>query len=512
LFPALLLAGVSAAALSVAGPARAQSACGDPMIAGDQVAATFTLSAAERATVGQFYQARRFKDPNSSCVWSDDRLAALRAVLSHAGDQGLEPRRYHPQALAGDASPARDFAATAMALRYAHDLVRGEVDEAAIADDIDVARPVSDLPTQLSDALDNKRLDAWLASLEPRDPQYAALVKALAAYRQIAAQGNEPPPVPEGPSLHVGASDARVEALKARLRATGDLVGGDDSPTFDDTVKAAVIAFQRRHGLLPQGLVGRETLHALNMSARDEVRTIEANLERRRYFGHVMMPTRIEVNTAGATATLFRDGNEALGMRAVVGDPKHPSPMLTSERVTEIVLDPPWVIPPSIIKKEMRPKEARDPGYFAAHDIHWSGKELVQSPGPKNALGRIKFEFLNKFSVYLHDTPAHALFAKYDRADSHGCIRLEKPLDLALAILPQDGTWSRQRLEEAVSRDSTTHVPVANGPQIVLTYWTAFTDSSGKLQFRDDLYGRDRALLAAMPASGADQPIASLTD
>jgi murein L,D-transpeptidase YcbB/YkuD len=444
--------------------------------------------------VSQFYQARHLKDPNSGCVWADDQLKALQDVLAHAGDQGLESRRYHPQALSGETSPARDLAATAMALRYAHDMVMGEVDEGTIADDIDVPRPASDLPTQLSDALDGKRLDGWLTGLQPSDPQYAALVKALATYRQAAANTNEPPRVPEGPALHL------------------DLVGGDDSPKFDGSVKAAVIAFQERNGLLPQGLVGRETLRALNVSPRDEVRTIEANLERRRFFGHVLTPNRIEVNTAGATATLFRDGREALSMRAVVGAPKHPSPMLTSERVQEIVLDPPWVIPSSIIHKEMLPKEARDPGYFEAHDIHRSGKQLVQSPGPKNALGLIKFEFQNKFSVYLHDTPAHALFAKYDRADSHGCIRLEKPLDMAMAILPQDGEWSRQRLEETMARDSTVHVPVTNGPQVVLTYWTAFADASGKVQFRDDIYGRDRELLAAMPAESADQPIALLSE
>jgi murein L,D-transpeptidase YcbB/YkuD len=512
LFSALLLAGVAAAALSFPGPARAQSTCGDPMTAADRVAATFTLTAAERDALSQFYQARRFKDPNSGCAWTDDQLKALRQVLSHAGDQGLEPRRYHAAALSGAASAARDLAATAMALRYAHDMVMGEVDEATIADDIDVPRPASDLPTQLSEALDGKRIEPWLASLQPSDPQYAALVKALAAYRLTAAKGDEPPPVPEGPALHVGETDARVVALKARLRATGDLVGDDDSPKFDGAVKAAAIAFQQRHGLPPHGLVGRETLLALNVSARDEVRTIEANLERWRYFGHVLMPTRIEVNTAGATATLFRDGRQALSMRAVVGDPKHPSPMLTSERVEEIVLDPPWVIPSSIIHKEMLPKEARDPGYLAAHDIHRSGNELIQSPGPKNALGQIKFEFANKFSVYIHDTPAHALFAKYDRADSHGCIRLENPLAMALAILPQDGAWSRERIEETIARNSTVHIPVAVGPQVVLTYWTAFADASGKVQFRDDIYGRDRALLAAMPAEGADQPIASLSE
>jgi murein L,D-transpeptidase YcbB/YkuD len=144
--------------------------------------------------------------------------------------------------------------------------------------------------------------------------------------------------------------------------------------------------------------------------------------------------------------------------------------------------------------------------------MHWSGKGQIQSPGPKNALGRVKFNFANRFSVYLHDTPARSLFAKYDRADSHGCVRLQNPIGLALAVLPANGDWPRQRIEETIARNKTVHIPVADGPQIVLAYWTAFADDDGKIEFRDDIYGRDARLLAAMPSSGVDEPIAEVPD
>jgi murein L,D-transpeptidase YcbB/YkuD len=266
------------------------------------------------------------------------------------------------------------------------------------------------------------------------------------------------------------------------------------------------MSFQRRHGIAPDGHVGRDTLRALNVSIEQRVQQIAANLERRRFFGHVVPATRIEVNAAAATMTLYRNWNAALAMRAVVGDPEHPTPMLVSFKLAAIVLNPPWVIPSSIIHKEMLPKEERQPGYLAHNDIHWSGRQLVQSPGPKNALGRIKFEFANPFSVYLHDTPAHSLFAKYDRADSHGCVRLEKPGDLALALL--NDKWPRDRIEQTIARGATVRIGVRDGPPVVLAYWTVFTDPDGMLEFRDDIYGRDAQLIAAMPLPSVDEPVA----
>jgi murein L,D-transpeptidase YcbB/YkuD len=485
---------------------QAQTSCTNALTAEDQVASMLTLESRERAMLRAFYTAADKAQP-AGCVWTDDEVAALRTVLSHAADQGLDPERYHPVALGGPAAPVRDLSATAMALRYAHDMVMGEVDEARLWDDVDVPRPSLDLPLQLTVALGIHLLGPWLAELPPADPQYARLLQSLARYRNLASQ-MALPPVPDGPKLTVGQSDARIVALKARLRLEGDFISSDSSPLFDDSVRRAVVSFQRRHGIKPDGLVGRDTLAALNVSAGQHLRQIIANLERRRFFGHVVPATRIEVNTAGATMTLFRDGQAALGMRAVVGDPKHPSPMLVSSRVDAIELNPPWVIPTSIIDKEMLPKEARDPGYFERHDIHWSGRQLVQSPGPKNALGRVKFVFANRFSVYLHDTPARSLFAKYDRADSHGCVRLENPMGLALALLQGDDKWPRDRIEKTIADGHTRRIGVKDGPAVVLTYWTVFADNDGTVEFRDDIYGRDAELIAAMPSAGVDEPVA----
>ncbi len=189
-------------------------------------------------------------------------------------------------------------------------------------------------------------------------------------------------------------------------------------------------------------------------------------------------------------------------MRAVVGDRRHHSPMLISSKLQAILLNPPWVIPTSIVNIEILPKLARHPDYLEQNDMHWVGAQLVQAPGSKNALGRIKFDFPNPFSVYMHDTPARALFALDDRARSHGCVRLEKPLDLALVLLKDDQNWSRERIDAMIADGATLRIDLANGPPVVFAYWTVFVDDDGRLEFRDDIYGRDARLMAALPSSG----------
>jgi L,D-transpeptidase YcbB len=459
------------------------------------------LSPHEIDALRQFYLAR-----GNECAWSEDQVAALGAVLVHAPDQGLDITRYNWDAVATlDADPeaettaARDFVATATALRYAHDMVMGRIDLAMVDSDVDVPRPPDDLAIGLAGALAQRTLAPWLASLIPADPAYGRLLQALRAYRERADRGGQPP-ILAGKTIKWGALDPRVAALKERLRALGDLRVESVGPNWDAPTKSALEAFQRRHGLASDGRMGDATLAALNQSDQEQEQQIVVNLERWHYLGHVLPPTRIEVNVAGETAQLFDDGHVVLAMRTIVGASRHPTPILISPAVEGIVLNPPWVVPASIIKNEIEPKLARDPDYLARSDMQWVNGQLVQSPGPTNSLGRIKFDFSNPFSVYMHDTPARALFAKDDRARSHGCVRLEKPLDLAVELLKRDAHWPRQRLIEAIGNGTTTRIDFAGGPPVVFAYWTAFVDEDGTVEFRDDLYGRDARLNAALAA------------
>ncbi len=492
-------------------PAQPQLHCAGLVAAQTQDYVSLALETEERAALRLFYQRRAQSSQAEDCAWNDEQMLNLRSVLSRAADQGLNPDRYHPSALDGPASARRDVDATALALRYAHDLVAGWIDEAWLSDDIDIPRPTIDLPDQLAHALGDNKIAEWFASLQPASPQYAALLKALARYRALAS-ARQLSPIQEQPITPESRSDPRVLPLKARLRAEGYSVTADSSPRWDAATTEALRAFQRSHGLPSDGRLTRKTIDALNVPIKDRIAQIEANLERRRYLGHVLPSSGIEVNVPAAVATLYKDGKPVLAMRAIVGDPRHPTPMLISAGVTSVIVNPPWVIPASILRREILPKEEAHPGYLARNNMNWAGDQLVQSPGPKNALGRIKFEFPNAFSVYLHDTPARSLFANYDRADSHGCVRLERPMDLMLAVLNGDGNWSRQRIEEMIGRGATVRIKVANGPPVVMAYWTVFLDENGELAFRDDIYGRDARLIAAMHPPRVEEPIAEAPD
>jgi L,D-transpeptidase YcbB len=180
-------------------------------------------------------------------------------------------------------------------------------------------------------------------------------------------------------------------------------------------------------------------------------------------------------------------------MNVVVGAPQHETPELSST-IDSIVLNPTWTIPRSIIENEIKPLLRRNRHYLTQNRMYWSGDQLVQEPGPHNALGRIKFDFPNRYSVYLHDTPSRKLFTDPERAASHGCVRLERPLDLAVELLAGSSTWDREAIEQAIRRGDTRRVGLENPMPVVITYLTAYVDENGLVNFRNDVYGRDTAL------------------
>jgi murein L,D-transpeptidase YcbB/YkuD len=191
---------------------------------------------------------------------------------------------------------------------------------------------------------------------------------------------------------------------------------------------------------------------------------------------------------------VLRDGETVSSMRAVVGDPEHQTPMLISA-IRDVEINPPWIVPVSIIHKEIAPRLRRDPGYLAREAMSWRDGQLVQSPGPRNSLGRLKFEFANPFSVYLHDTPEHRLFALDMRALSHGCVRLEHPLDLAQALL-DDAT--QDPITQAIASGETSRMRLPTAMPVAVLYWSVLVEADGTVDFRDDLYHRDARLVAAL--------------
>jgi murein L,D-transpeptidase YcbB/YkuD len=367
-----------------------------------------------------------------------------------------------------------------------------------------------------------------LAGLAPHAAGYTRLRQALARYRELAARGGWAQ-VPVGPRLRPGDSGPRVAALAARLAASGELppgAGAALSGSFDAALAAAVTRFQVTHGLAATSpTVDAATLAALNVPIADRIREIELNLERWRWTTGDLGSRYVLVNIPEFQLSVIEDGNVVLTMNVIVGKVHQQTPVF-SDLMTQIVLNPSWHIPDSIASAEVAPALLRDPGYlrrkgyeirrsngaagaeFAANELgeaeinqlgkHGSPFRLVQPPGADNALGRYKFVFPNQFDVYLHDTPSGRLFARSERDFSHGCIRLEKPAELATYLLDGDPQWPPEAVEEAVDSGRTVTIPLRRPLPVHLLYQTTWVDPDGTLQFRPDVYRHDSWLDAAL--------------
>lgn len=493
------------ACLAFSGSALA-AACENPMQSEAALAGKLGGPPLGRTKVADFYQIW-----GAECAWTDRQAAQLQTVLSDAARHGLDPQYFHQAEIRALTPPAnddsarkRDILLTDAALQYSRIMTQGQVDLAKIETDIDFPRARSATVEELKAALSTDRLGDWLAKLPPQAPAYQRLKEALSRYQGIAAAGGWNS-LPDGPSLKPGNSDSIVADLRQRLVVEGDLHDPGEGLEYDAPLVEAVIRFQKRHGLVLDGIVGPKTRAALNMPVAGRINQIMVNLERWRWLSRIIPPTRFEVNTAAAVGRLVVDHEPALIMRAIVGDSKHPTPMLMS-RVIEVVLNPIWTVPPSIVRKEISLAIRRDPKYLIRNHMYWTNGKLVQKPGEDNALGFIKFNFVNPFGVYMHDTPARGLFAMEERARSHGCVRLERPLDMAAYLLRADLNWPRENIEKAITGGKTVRIPSPDQLPVVFTYWTAFVTRDGTIQFRDDIYGRDARLMAAIAPSDATSP------
>jgi murein L,D-transpeptidase YcbB/YkuD len=412
----------------------------------------------------------------------------------------------------------QDLLITDALLRYA-DAMRGQrADPSQIEDDWFLTTPPFDVLAFLQNHVQD--MPSALRTLQPPYAGYQLLRQKLAEMTAIAKAGDWPK-VPIGPTLKPADVDDRIPAFRARLMASGELATGDTSSTvYDDQLLAAVQLFQRRHGLADEGALGHQTISAMNVSAAQLARQIAVNMERWRWLPQRLEDNHIVVNVPGAWLEVVDSGRAVLSMRVVVGDPDHPTPALHAQ-MTSLVLNPTWRIPASIATDEILPKLKKNPGYLIANDlelvseafppgspesqgvgISWQDRSSIPWPirqraGSDNALGRIKFNIPNNDDIYLHDTPNHKAFTRALRALSHGCVRLEKPEQLALYVL-KDKDWSQQKLETEIDTGTTRTLGLSKNLPVWLLYWTTWVDAEGMLQVRDDLYGRDQRLASAM--------------
>ena len=535
-----VLAFLLALAALVASPATAQLPSGssealresvervrdDPsyLVQGEAIAA--------RRVLAELYANRDFAPAWGS---ANAREELLRAVRDSAHD-GLDPTDYHAAALerlrgeieagaAADVWLDYDLLQTDALARLLYHLIFGKLDPSEVSPHWNFYREVDrgDPARFLQKVIDAPSLYSTVENEKPQHEMYRELRGELARYRALREAGGWRE-IPPGPTLKPGMRDARVGALRARLAATGQLAegaaSGGDLTLYDAAVEAGVRAFQAQNGLDADGAVGAGTLAVLNLPIDARIAQIEVNLERARWLLHEVAPTFVVVNVAGFRVYYVRDNKLVWSARAQVGKPYRQTPIFRSV-LSYLVLNPTWTVPPGIFANDILPAQKRDPGYLAKRGlvvvdaqgervtapIDWASVTprnfrymLRQEPGPDNALGRVKFMFPNQYSVYLHDTPSRALFEKSDRAFSSGCIRVDDPLELATLLLAGQPGWDRAAIDAAIAAGKTRTITLQNKVPVLLSYWTAWVDRDGALQFRRDLYGRDEKVLAALRA------------
>jgi len=477
-----------------------------------------------RAFPGYESALRRLYEPGGLApIWLRDgkptaAALAMIAAFSGAAERGI-PDDYGAPALAdaaqrlggGTAASAEeqglfDTGLSIAALRYVSETYLGRVDPRSINYPYDAPRREFDAAPIVRELADGGDPVARLASLDPPLPQYAQLRAALAQYRALAARGDLAV-VPAMPKLEPGDAHAGVPALRAHLATLGDLPADAPAPApesverYDEALAAAVKRYQARHGLAADGVIGPATLKSLQVPIADRVVQIELAMERMRWLPYDWPPRFIVVNLPEFRLRAYDTAGgplPALEMNVVVGEAaatrRHKTPVLMAD-MKYVVFRPYWMVPQSIIRKEIMPKLARDPDYLARNSMEMRGNRVRQRPGRGNSLGLVKFIFPNPHHVYLHDTPSKGLFSRARRDFSHGCIRVSDPPALAEFVLAENDGWDRARIERAMRNGpDDRHVHLTTPMPVYLLYATATPDDAGELHFFDDIYGHDASL------------------
>jgi murein L,D-transpeptidase YcbB/YkuD len=464
------------------------------------------------------------------------KAAIIRQFLENAETEGLRPSDYNvagikflwesdkPEHLA-----QLDTQLTINLIKYTHDVSHGRIlpfktDPELFAEAGDKHfKPV----LEVEQALAAQGLAGYLASLPPSHVHYRRLREALQFYRKIAKSGGWEK-VANGKMLHPGDRDERIKQVRQRLAQTGKHVPVLENETlYDDELVPAVKNFQKKFGLVEDGIIGRETLSALNTSPEEIIDKIILNMSRWRWQEKELGRRYIIVNIASYDLKAVEASREVLKMEVIVGKLQHQTPVF-SDQVQYVDFNPFWNIPPSIAEKEELTELRNDPFYLVnrkvrlfsdwqedgieldSTKIDWSSVtedemkryKLRQDPGPWNALGPVKLVFPNNYNVYIHGTPAQELFEHNKRNFSHGCIRANQPLELArFALAEEKQDWSMKKIEEVVAKGERKVVSISSPLPIHITYQTAWVDSVGTIHFSSDVYGRDEILAKILLAS-----------
>ncbi|MFP4537767.1 MAG: murein L,D-transpeptidase [Dichotomicrobium sp.] len=474
----------------------------------------------ERGALAAFYAENGY-----DFLWIDedgltDRARAAAKVFERADRFALRPGNYpfpDPDAVKSAERPDVQWLADAeyrisrSVLAYARHAQSGHVEPSSVSRILDIEPDAPDpLAVLRGLARDDVEVTSYLEAFNPSQPQFVGLLERLRELRRLSKTPTIT--IPDGDLVKPGESHPHVALVRQRL----DVPDSDAAETYDDELLAAVEAFQRKNGLHVDGLIGPATRRALNRSPADKIDSLRVNLERWRWLPNDLGARYVRVNIPEFMVRLVDNGTTAFEERIVVGKPRHATPVL-ADQMELVVFNPYWNVPYSIMKNEIVPQVQRSPGYLSRNNLQviWRGRRRVdpyrvdwqnvdlgkvrlrQSPGARNALGKIKFLFPNKHSVYLHDTPSKHLFNQSRRAYSHGCMRVRNPRAFAAAIMGPQG-WSEAEIDSAIARGDNRAVRLEKPLPVYITYFTAAVLDSGGIGYFGDLYGHDGKTLKAL--------------
>ena len=490
----------------------------------------------EQGALVEYYSA-----PENRLLWVDengftDRGKAVMEEIAQADDYGLRSADYPlPKTGSGDSGNAdaksladAEIKISFAVLGYARDARGGRIEPTRLSANLDPTLALPD-PLEVIESIAIRSNPAgYLRSFQPDQPQFEALRQAL-----IEARGGSVTKdvvrIPDGPMLRIGMEDDQVALLRKRLELPSE--GGAKDTLFDESLAAAVRGYQATHGAMPDGVVGPGTRRLLNQqhhAAASPARTrlILLNMERWRWLPHDLGQFYVTVNVPEFMLRVMGEGEPVHTARVVVGKPDKQTPVFSNEMQT-IVFNPYWNMPNSIKTEEIRPYIREEGGWFGGggwntavlqrHNlrINVGGREvdpsridwnridirslrIYQPPGPDNVLGNVKFLFPNKHDVYMHDTPQKFLFAKPVRAESHGCMRVQNPDQLALALLKQDQGWTSGRIASAIQNGYDQQIPLRQKIPVYITYFTLWVNADGSMSTFGDLYGHDARMAGAL--------------
>lgn len=452
----------------------------------------------KRTKIALVYQTRNFAP-----IWfgADGSLTAdareTMAILAAAGDEGLPAERYRLPALApnaGDEAKAGfELRMTGAVLNYASDMRWGATQPAKLYDDVSQPREPDDIAGRLLAAAQNGTVATTLRALAPQVREYALLKAALKQFR-----ATKPWPV-----VMAGSSPENLRRLQSRLQAEGFLPPGE-APVSAAALRTALTTYQTDNGLTADGKLTDRTVAMLNIPAAARANQIAANMERWRWLPRDLGQKYIMINVPDASLAVVEAGTPTLLSRVVVGAPDKPTPILSTKAVA-VTVNPAWHVPKSIVQNEIQPKLETNPNYLEEKNMVAQDGDVIQQPGPDNALGTAKFEMPNPFDVYLHDTPSKHAFLSDDRAVSHGCVRVEAIHELVEKMVGIE----HGKLEELIAAGQTVRKPLAQAVPVYIQYWTVIARENRAPVFREDVYGRDARMISAMFPKETDVVIAT---